>query len=205
MAVSPNPPIDPPGASISLQGRALDDLRYIRDTIASASSFTTFSGKGLMVVGLGAILAGALASRTPSELLRCRIWLADACVSVTTGVLFGLAKARASAQSLRSGPIRKFTLGFAPVIVAGALLTAALLRAHAIGLLPGTWLCLYGAAVAAAGTSSVLPVPVMGIAFLVLGALALLGPSTWGNGLMIAGFGGLQLICGGVIARKHGG
>lgn len=158
-----------------------------------------------MVVGFGAILAGTLASRTPSELLRCRIWLADAVVSVVAGVLFGLAKARASQQSLRSGPIRKFTLSFAPVIAAGALLTAALFRANVLELLSGTWLCLYGGAVAAAGTSSVLPVPVMGIAFLGLGALGLLGPPAWGNGLMIAGFGGLQLICGGIIARKYGG
>ena len=84
-------------------------------------------------------------------------------------------------------------------------MTVALLRADAIALLPGAWLCLYGAAIAAAGTSSVLSVPIMGLAFLALGAFGLLGPSGWGNGLMMCGFGGLHLLFGGVIARRHGG
>jgi hypothetical protein len=183
----------------------MEDLRYIRETLESTASYTTFSGKGLVVVGFGAVIAGALASQTESDVLRSRIWLVDAAVSVLVGVLFGLQKARASHQSLHSGPIQKFTLSFAPVIVAGALVTVALLRANAIALLPGTWLCLYGAAIAAAGTSSVLSVPIMGLAFLALGALGLLGPSGWGNGLMMCGFGGLHLLFGGVIARRHGG
>lgn len=192
-------------SSVSLQSRALEDLRYIRETIASTASYTTFSGKGLMVVGCGALIAGVLASRNESDVLRSRIWLADAALSVMVGVLFGLHKARASHQSLFSGPIRKFTLSFAPVIVAGALVTVALLRAKAIALLPGAWLCLYGAAIAAAGTSSVLSIPVMGFAFLALGGLALLGPAGWGNSLMMCGFGGLHLLFGGIIARRHGG
>lgn len=195
----------PRNAPASLQSRALDDLRYIRETLASTASYTTFSGKGLMVVGISALIAGALASQTESDVVRSQIWLADAALSVVVGVLFGLRKARASHQSLLSGPIRKFTLSFAPVILAGVLLTVALLQAKAIALLPGTWLCLYGAAIVAAGTSSVLSVPVMGLAFLVLGALGLLGPSGWGNGLMMCGFGGLHLLFGGVIARRHGG
>lgn len=196
---------DPGNASVSLQSRAMEDLRYIRETLASTASYTTFSGKGLMVVGFSALIAGALASQTESDLLRSRIWLADAALSVMVGGFFGLRKARASHQSWQSGPIRKFTLSFAPVIVAAALVTVALLRAKAMALLPGAWLCLYGAAIAAAGTSSVLPVPIMGLAFLALGALGLLGPSGWGNGLMMCGFGGLHLLFGGVIARRHGG
>jgi hypothetical protein len=196
---------EPREGPTSLRSRAMEDLRYIRETIASATRYTAFSGKGLMIIGFGAFVAGTLASRTESRTLQSRIWLADAVISVVVGVLFGLRKARASHQSLLSGPIRKFTLSFAPVIVAGVLVTAALLRVNETGVLPGTWLCLYGAAITAAGTSSALPVPIMGISFLTLGTLGLLGPIGWGNDLMIAGFGGLQLIFGGVIARRHGG
>jgi hypothetical protein len=183
----------------------MEDLQYIRSTMAAATRYTTFSGQGLIVVGLGAVIAGALAAHTESEMLRCRIWLGDAVVSVIVGVLFGLAKARASHQSLLSGSIRKFTLGFTPVIIAGLLITVALLHINAVALLPGIWLCVYGAAVTSGGTSSVLPVPIMGIAFLILGTFALLGPMAWGNNLMIAGFGGLHVVFGGVIGRRHGG
>jgi len=204
--VAPEPrSADPHDAPINLGTRAMEDLQYIRETIASASRYTTFSGKGLMVVGVGAIIAGTLASRIAAGAPQAHIWLADAVISVLVGVLFGLHKARASEQSVLSGPIRKFTLSFAPVIFAAALLTLALLRANETALLPGTWLCLYGAAITAAGTSSVPLVPFMGIAFLGLGTLALLGPTGLGNGLMIAGFGGLQLLFGGLIARRYGG
>lgn len=204
--MSPEPqPVNPRDAPVGLGTRAMEDLQYIRETIASATSYTTFSGNGLMVVGFGAVIAGTLASRTESGTLQARIWLVDAIVSVVVGVLFGLRKARASDQSLLSGPIRKFTLSFAPVIVAGALVTVDLLRSNATAVLPGTWLCLYGVAITAAGASSVRLVPIMGIAFLGLGALGLLGPTGWGNSLMTAGFGGLQLIFGGLISRRHGG
>ena len=45
----------------------------------------------------------------------------------------------------------------------------------------------------------------MGSLFLLLGALALLAPSAWGDGFMAAGFGGLHVVFGVLIARKHGG
>jgi hypothetical protein len=37
------------------------------------------------------------------------------------------------------------------------------------------------------------------------GACALLSPPGWGNGYMAAGFGGLHILFGLVIARRHGG
>jgi hypothetical protein len=64
---------------------------------------------------------------------------------------------------------------------------------------------LYGAAVIGAGTYSVRSVPVMGTAFMILGAVALVAPAPWITGLMIAGFGGLHIAFGLWIARRHGG
>jgi hypothetical protein len=40
---------------------------------------------------------------------------------------------------------------------------------------------------------------------MVLGAVALFVPGEWGNWLMAAGFGGLHIIFGTIIARKYGG
>jgi predicted phage tail protein len=64
---------------------------------------------------------------------------------------------------------------------------------------------LYGIGVVAAGTFSVRIVPVMGVAFMLAGTIALFAPSTFSTQYMAAGFGGLHLFFGTLIARRHGG
>ena len=77
-------------------------------------------------------------------------------------------------------------------------------RTNADALLPGIWLCCYGAAVTSGGTFSVRIVPLMGVCFMVLGAFALAMPN-WEDIWLGAGFGGLHVIFGLLIARRYGG
>jgi hypothetical protein len=183
----------------------MDNLRFIRETMEGAGRFTAVSGSGQVLVGLTALVAAAIAAGQPSFESWLRVWLSEAALAVVITVLAFFLKARAIGESVLSRPGRKFALGLLPAVVAGALLTTVLLGSGQVEILPGLWLLLYGAGVVSGGAFSVRPVPLMGAGFLLLGALALFCPPGWGNSFMAAGFGGLHLIFGLLIIRKHGG
>ncbi|MFI5312436.1 MAG: hypothetical protein ACHQQ3_14460 [Gemmatimonadales bacterium] len=192
----------------ALHDRAADNLRFIRDTMARAGPFTSVSGRGMVVVGGIGIAASVASARvgieheTPTWLA---IWFAAAALAATISWTTIRRKAASTGQSLSAGPARRFALAFAPAIVAGAVMTVALLARGAPSLLPGTWLTLYGAAVTAGGALSVRPVPVMGAAFVALGAACFFMDAAWQPLVLGAGFGGLHLLFGYLIARHHGG
>jgi hypothetical protein len=150
-------------------------------------------------------LAGVAAEAQPTAARWLLVWLTLGVVSVPLAMLAAARKSRAAGLPLLSGPARKFALGLAPSVMAGALLTAALARVGLYPLLPGLWLLLYGAGVVAGGSFSVRAVPVMGVAFMALGALALVAPPAYGTVFLAAGFGGLHIVFGVLIARRYGG
>ena len=191
--------------SPALHARAMADLRFIRETMENASSFSTFSGLGLALIGGIAGVLGLVAGGQPTRLRWLAVWLAAAAISAVAGALSTAWKTRALAQPLIPGPSRKFALSLAPTLLAGTLLTTVVARAGLFDLLPGVWLLLYGAGLVAAGAWSVGTVPVIGASFMALGTAALLLPAGWGNWLLIAGFGGLHLAFGAIVGRQHGG
>ena len=184
---------------------AASDLRYIRETLATAGSFTAVSGRGQMLVGATALVAAYLAARMPDFDRWATVWAGEALLAMGIAIWSSARKARASQTPLLSGPGRKFVLTLLPPLVAGAALTLVLAQAGLTAFVPGLWLLLYGTAVATGGSFSVRAVPVMGYCFMALGALALWAPLTWVNYLMAGGFGGLHLVFGYVIAKKYGG
>jgi hypothetical protein len=45
----------------------------------------------------------------------------------------------------------------------------------------------------------------MGLCFMFAGMVALVSPPAWANSIMAAGFGGLHIVFGTIIARRYGG
>ena len=190
---------------VPLHSQAIDHLQYIRRTMEGASSFTAVPGVGGVLMGFTALGAAALAHYKGWEERWLLIWMLEGVLALALGVFFAYRKARRIQVELFSRPARKFMLAFAPSLVAGAVLTSAMERGGQEGLLPGCWLLLYGAGISAAGAFSVRIVPVMGTCFLFLGSAAMFSPSRWGDAWLAAGFGGLHILFGILIARRHGG
>jgi hypothetical protein len=183
----------------------MDDLRFIRQTMERAGSFTAIPGWGGVAIGFTALAAALLGSAQATPGLWLAVWLGTAVVATVIAVATLTLKARRSGVPLSTGPGRKFLLSFLPPVGAAMALTAALYTHGAVALLPGLWLLSYGAAIVTAGTFSVRAVPLMGIGFMAAGALALVTPVAWADAWMAAGFGGLHIVFGLLIARRHGG
>jgi hypothetical protein len=193
------------GPPIALHERAMDDLRFIRNTMERAGSFTALPGWGGVVVGVMALVAALLAARQPTSAHWLVLWLATAALATLVAAGALVLKARRARVPLSSGPARKFLLSFLPIVAAAVAMTAALYTRDAVALLPGLWLLSYGAAVVTAGTFSVRVIPLMGVGFMLLGALALVTPAAWADAWMAAGFGVLHIGFGLLIARRYGG
>lgn len=192
---------DPP----ALHDRAIDNLRYIRETMERASAFTAVPGWGQVAIGVTAIAATFVAARQASPRAWLGVWIAEAIISLLIAGWLMDRKARRLGVPLFSGPGRKVAFSLSPPMIVGALLTVALFRAGLLGVIPAVWLLLYGTGVVTGGMYSVGVVPIMGLCFMLLGAVGLFVPAAIENWLMAAGFGGLHIVFGSIIARKYGG
>ena len=187
---------------IPIDRGALAHLRYIRDTIEAAGSFTSVPGLGCIAMGAVAFAAAAL--EWNFGLSRLTVWLAAAPIAAALAVVFMLRKSRRQGFRLSRAAARRFFGTLTPALVAGALLTVALVRAGNLELVPGVWLLLYGAGLAAGGFFSLPCVSIAGAAFMALGTAALLWPAA-ATALLAAGFGAVHVALGAAIWRRHDG
>lgn len=190
---------------VPIHQHAIDNLKYIRETMERASSFTAVPGYGVAAVGVTALLAGVVAHLQPKATAWLAVWIAEALVALAIGAYCMHRKASAGGQSVTSAPARKFALSFIPPLFAGAVLTATLFPSGHLSLLPGLWLLLYGTGVMTAGAFSIPVVPAMGASFAALGAVCLFTPPAWNDLFLLAGFGMMHVVYGFVIARRYGG
>jgi hypothetical protein len=189
---------------VSINDRAVRDLRYIRETMESAGSFTAVPGWGGVLMGLTALATVLITRNMVSREAWFLTWIGEAVVASAIGVLGTIRKARILKNILK-GPGRKFAMSLLPALIGGAILTVVLYQQHLFGLMPGVWLLFYGVSVMSCGTYSVKVVPLMGLGFMLLGTIALMVPWYWAQWVMAAGFGLLHMVVGGVIVRRYGG
>ena len=200
---------------VMLHDRALDNLSFIRNAMERTEPFTGVSGAGMIGMGVIALIGGAVA-----RLHLSYNWWIDSWILVAViGCLTGLAAMAWKVQHMDRPSVRRtsfrFGLHVAPAIFCGAVLTIVCCMLNLDALLPGIWLLLYGTGVIGGGAFSVRIVPLAGMLFLLLGAGSL-GWTLWfvedlsiadrlGEIALAAGFGGLHIIFGSIIAWKYGG
>ena len=176
----------------------------------SAGSFTLVPGTGQIVIGITALAAAYLASRSVGSSRWLAIWMVEAAIALLIAGFAIVRKARRARQALVSGPAKKFAFSFFPPLIAGLLLTLLMYRTgaaggHMLSAITAMWLMMYGTAVMTGGAFSVRIVPVMGLCFLGMGITAVFAPASWANGYMAMGFGGLHILFGSIIAKRFGG
>jgi hypothetical protein len=184
---------------------AVENLRYIRDTIEAAGTFTTVPGKGCVAMGITALAAAALESVPDLASSWLQVWVGAAIMACAVALFFMEEKAKAQGLSLRRAVARRFFMTLVPAFVAGGVLTAALVDDVGRNSITGLWLLLYGSGLAACGVFAIRAVLAAGLAFMALGTVALGLPAEWAPVILALGFGGLHIALGVVILRDHGG
>ena len=194
------------GAPEPIHAHAIDNIRFIRDAMSRATAFTAVPGWGGVAMGVTAIVTAVISGPPDGSRRWLSIWVAEAAIAVAIALVTMTVKARRIGTPLSSAaPAHRFALAYVPPLLAGMVLTAVFATLGLMAQLPGCWLLLYGTAAATGGAMSVRVVPIMGICFMALGAAAFVAPAAWGHWLMAAGFGGLHIAFGLVIARRYGG
>jgi hypothetical protein len=184
---------------------ALSNLRYIREAMERASAFTSIPGWGGLIIGVTATGAAVVAHPFAGTRRWLLLWLAEAVVAAILGGAAMVWKARRAGVSFNGKPARRFFVSYFAPIIAAAALTYVLGQKGQYAALPALWLLLYGASFVTSGAYSIPVVPVMGVCFMLLGVVACFVPASAANALLGAGFGGLHVVFGLVIARRYGG
>src|SRR5438046_4543508 len=101
-------PIRAPGDEPpALHTRAMDNLRYIRETMEGASAFTAVPGWGGVAMGITAMITAVLASRQSTQDQWLATWIGEALISFCIAAWAVSRKAARAAIPLLAKPDRK--------------------------------------------------------------------------------------------------
>jgi hypothetical protein len=195
-------------APAAIESRALGTLAYIRASIESSSSMDV-PGMAGIVMGIIGVLAAVVVSRPRFAPHWLGIWLCAAAVALLLGGALVARQIARRGHSRYLGPLRRFLLCLCPALLAGAVLTLALVTAGMTNVVPGMWLLLYGCAVLSASTVTVAGIArlicIMGTLFVALGSMTFALPAAAHTAMLGLGFGVLHILFGILIGRlTHG-
>lgn len=189
----------------SLHDRAMDNLKFIRETMERSTAFTAVPGYGGVFMGVTAIAAAYIAYSQASITGWMTVWIGEAVLAFTIGLFALWQKSKVANVPLTSAPAKKFALSFLPPLICAVAITLGLWRFGQFEMMIPVWIVLYGASVVCGGAFSVKAVPIMGWCFIALGSLMFFLPASFGNPMMGLSFGVLHIVFGFIIARKYGG
>jgi len=192
-------------SAINIGDRAIDNLKFIRDTMERSTHFTAVPGYGGMLMGVTAVAAAYIANGQIYLRDSLITWIAEAFLAFAIGLLAMWQKSKIAGTPLISTPAKKFALSFLPPLVCGIVITLGLWRNEYYYIMPPVFMLCYGAAVVCGGAFSVRVVPIMGWCFIAMGAAAFALPAGYGNWIMAASFGLLHIVFGAIIGRRYGG
>ena len=190
---------------------AQEDLKYIRQTLETATKFSSVSGQGLMLVGFLTTAAVGVNLRVTGspwdpgvdQFAALAVWAVLLVIGLAAGVWSTERKARLAGKKLWTPALVNALWAYGAGMALGGLLSLSAWKVGHLELLPAIWLGCYGSAMTAAGVLSVSPVRWMGISFLGLALVAVLSPPQAGLALLAAGFGWLHIGFGAWIHWRH--
>src|SRR5881394_743834 len=96
------------GNVVSINERAFDNLRFIRETMEKAGSFTAVPGWGGILMGVSALLAAFFTTQLPTRPLWFEAWIGEALLAFGIGFFAMVQKSKAVKSPILYGPGRKF-------------------------------------------------------------------------------------------------
>lgn len=190
---------------VNIGDRAIDNLKFIRETMERSTVFTSVPGYGGILMGATAIVAAYIAHSQTYIRDWLIVWLTEAVLAFFIGLLAMWQKTKLSQTSMFSTPARKLVMNSLPPMLCGVFITLGLWRFGHFEVMIPVWILCYGAAVVCGGAFSVKAVPIMGWCFMALGAIAFFLPANTGQIMMALSFGVLHIVFGFIIGRKFGG
>jgi hypothetical protein len=190
---------------VNISDRAIDNLKFIRETMERSTVFTSVPGYGGILMGATAVVAAYVAHSQVYIRDWLTVWVAEAVLAFFIGLLAMWQKSKLSNNSLLSTPARKLLLNSLPPMLCGVFITVGLYRFGHFDVMIPSWILCYGAAVVCGGAFSVKAVPAMGWCFIALGAVAFFVPAGAQQLMMALSFGVLHIVFGFIIGRKFGG
>lgn len=179
-------------STVQFDSHALSTLRYIRNSMEAAASVAVPGSAGI-VMGMVGIAACTCTFATNLAEHWFAIWLIAAVIAAAAGAVLLLRPVSLRGVSLRGAPLQKFVVCLCPGLIAGAVLTLVLVQAGQLDLIAGTWLLLYGCALASASVPTTRMLLLMGAIFGLLGSITFFIPHQVQMLALGAGFGGIHL------------